>query len=351
MVVCGGKSPGNRRERNGVRVEAVGSFANPFDLRRVRRLIGEMPRPRITLVQYVPQMYGLKGMNLGFAWWLNRLSGEPVWVNFHEVAVGADAGASWRLKLLSMATRVMVRWISGRADELFAVTPSWGDAVKRLCGGTCDVTCLPVPSSLPLEPEAGALHGIRRRLLAQGWKRAIGHFGTYPNVVRGALKETLLHVLQHTDEETGIVLIGRGSRMFLEELQAEVGDRLTRIIATGGKSGEEAAAWICGCDVMLQPYDDGASGRRSSLMACLALGRAVVTCSGWNTERMWGDAGAVRFEPFSDPGRMAGGVIALLNDDLSRHALEERARGFYAAEFSLERTIQVLREKACGVVS
>ena len=47
------------------------------------------------------------------------------------------------------------------------------------------------------------------------------------------------------------------------------------------------------CDLMLQPYPDGVSTRRGSMMAALAHRRAVVTTDGALSEPLWRQSGAV----------------------------------------------------------
>jgi glycosyltransferase involved in cell wall biosynthesis len=95
--------------------------------------------------------------------------------------------------------------------------------------------------------------------------------------------------------------------------------------------------------LLLQPYQDGVSSRRTSLMAGLALGRPIVTTFGVLTESVWQEEGLVVGVPPGDPRALADALATLADDADARQRLGERARAGYQAHFSLERTITTLR--------
>ena len=76
----------------------------------------------------------------------------------------------------------------------------------------------------------------------------------------------------------------------------------------------DASAHISACDLMLQPYPDGISTRRTSAMVGLAHGRALATTSGHLTESLWAESGAVAISPVNEPLENAGLVSHLLLD-------------------------------------
>ncbi len=53
-----------------------------------------------------------------------------------------------------------------------------------------------------------------------------------------------------------------------------------RVVSAGLLADRDASLHLQACDVMIQPYVDGASARRTTLMAALAHGRAIVTTIG-----------------------------------------------------------------------
>jgi hypothetical protein len=79
-------------------------------------------------------------------------------------------------------------------------------------------------------------------------------------------------------------------------------------------------------------------------MAALAHGRPTVTTSGWLTESLWEETGAVKLVPVDASAAMAGATADLLADHAGRGALSERARLTYADRFDLAHTIRALRE-------
>ena len=67
-----------------------------------------------------------------------------------------------------------------------------------------------------------------------------------------------------------------------------------RIHATGGQSSRSVSIALAACDLMIQPYEDGVSSRRTGVMAALIHKRPVITTTGESTEPIWSEAGAAR---------------------------------------------------------
>ena len=80
-----------------------------------------------------------------------------------------------------------------------------------------------------------------------------------------------------------------GNAAFAAALRDEIG-RLglaERVHWTGHCPAAEAAALLRACDLVVLPFRDGASFRRSSLVAALALGCAVVTTEPAGPAEVW----------------------------------------------------------------
>jgi hypothetical protein len=78
-------------------------------LEAVRNWLQEW-RPEWTSLQFVPFGYQPKGLPWQLGAMLARLPGTPRWqMMFHELWVGAFAGAPWKLRLLGMAQRQLIR--------------------------------------------------------------------------------------------------------------------------------------------------------------------------------------------------------------------------------------------------
>ena len=95
--------------------------------------------------------------------------------------------------------------------------------------------------------------------------------------------------------------------------------------------------------LMLQPYPDGISSRRTSAMVALSHGRAIVTTAGWLTEPMWAEAGAAILAPVDDPHALAAAAATILFDVSQREAVGRRAAELYDARFHLRHSVAALR--------
>jgi glycosyltransferase involved in cell wall biosynthesis len=105
----------------------------------------------------------------------------------------------------------------------------------------------------------------------------------------------------------------------------------------------DVAAALRACDVVVQPYPDGVTTRRTSVMAALANGVPVVTTHGPLTESVWEISGGVSLVPVGRPSAIEAAAVALALDTDVRGALAIRGRHLYDEQFSIERTIGVLR--------
>jgi glycosyltransferase involved in cell wall biosynthesis len=137
--------------------------------------------------------------------------------------------------------------------------------------------------------------------------------------------------------------MGRGAGAFVTDLRRAKPGLRERLYAFDGLSGEGVAIHLAACDLLLQPYADGVSSRRTSLMAGLALGLPIVTTQGPLTEAVWGETEAVVLVPVSSPSAFIAAAEHILADCRKRTDLRLRAAAVYRDHFALERTIAALR--------
>ncbi|KAB2660092.1 MAG: glycosyltransferase [Verrucomicrobia bacterium] len=86
-------------------------------------------------------------------------------------------------------------------------------------------------------------------------------------------------------------------------------------------------------DLLLLPFEDGASERRGSLMAGLAHGVAVVTTTGHNTGTTLRDADFVAHTPVTSPVAFRENVIRWLGDPAGCRELGRRGCEVYRRDY------------------
>ncbi len=294
------------------------------------------------LVQYVPHAFGWKAMNLPFCLWLWSRRRDPVWVMFHEVVFPWGWQRPVRYNGLALITRLMAFLVVRASQRVFVSIPAWEPLIRRwgLRHGT--VTWLPVPSTIPASVDPTAVDAARQSLADGRQSFLLGHFGTFGPMIKSLLQGILPGLLAR-DSRRRAVLLGRGASAFGTNLVREVPELTGRVHALDGLSGEGVAAHLAACDLLLQPYPDGVSSRRTSVMASLALGLPIVTTRGPSTEPVWGESDAVALAPVSSPSAFMTAAEDVLTDPRRRSGLCNRAAALYRDRFAPERTIAVLR--------
>jgi glycosyltransferase involved in cell wall biosynthesis len=231
----------------------------------------------------------------------------------------------------------------------YVSTPAWQRRLSRYAPRKRRFVWTPVPCTIQHGSHPTIVAAWRDRLRGgtPTGARLVAHFGTYGTLVVQELASTL-ELLLRGDDTVRVVLIGPGGERFAERLCAVRAEWRERIVATGRLAGEDAAACLSACDVAVQPYADGASGRRTSLMAALANHVAVATTRGAATEPDWDAAGAVAFAPSRRRGALAGTVLRLLGDDGERQRVALAGAALYEERFALRHTIRALCNETGG---
>jgi glycosyltransferase involved in cell wall biosynthesis len=137
--------------------------------------------------------------------------------------------------------------------------------------------------------------------------------------------------------------MGNGSDHFAALLRNENPALRGQIRATGSLEPEQTALHLAACDCLLQPFADGVSSRRTSVMAGLALGLPIVTNAGPLTDPVWKNTDSVLLVPSPSPAGLLDAMEGLFTAPTQLAALRQRAANFYASNFALSRTIEVLR--------
>jgi glycosyltransferase involved in cell wall biosynthesis len=339
-VWCPGTQP---RPATGVNVHStLGRFA-PGDLRATSRALDGFPEPRHLLVQWVPHGYGYKSLNLLFCLWLWRRSrrGDKIDLVIHEPFLPFKKG-SWRQNAAAMLHRVMLAVLLHSAWRVWLSTPVWEEIVRPFSiGRRIAYHWLPMPSNVPVVEDPAAVLAMHEQYAPGGL--LIGHFGTFGDQIRPMLQATVPALLRRVPAAT-IMLLGPGSTTLRDRLAQAHPDLDSRLAAAGFLEQTRLSTNISACDLMIQPYPDGVTSRRSSMMAALSHGRPTVTTTGALTEAFWSASGAVSLAPAEDPCAFVDNAARLLEDLRQRLSLGEAAREFYRREFDVQHSVARLNK-------
>lgn len=283
VVACGGFL-GHSRE-SGVDVHRVGGGFAPSHLSALGRVLGGCFGRRVLLIQYAPHALGLRGMNVPLALWLAWRAwfhGDRVVACFHEVAF--PFRGPWRHRFLAMAQRLMAAIVAASSTVVLATTDAWIPVLKALGVRRGATRRLPVFSNLPEEVDPRASESRRERWLRDtGAERLVAHFGTFGGGVAELLRGTLA-AFPH-DSRTAFLLLGREAVAWLASHATQPWANRCRVVPD--TDARSLAETIAGCDAALQPYPDGVTTRRTTVMSALALGVPVVSNLGPLSDRCW----------------------------------------------------------------
>jgi glycosyltransferase involved in cell wall biosynthesis len=326
----------------GIQLHAALGRMSPGDLRRVDRQLDACPGPRRLLVQWVPHGFGYRSMNLGFCLWLARRAraGDHVELMVHEPYMEF----SWRSpahSAMAAVHRLMTLVVLGAARRAWIAIPAWETCLRPYAlGRAVPMPWLPIPGCVP--PALGLEPSPLRTRFAPAEQPIVGHFGSHGAAV-APLLDACLPLIMNGPCRPALLLLGADGPSYRDALVARHAEWAPRVHAAGFLDVSALAAHLAVCDVMLQPYPDGVTSRRTSVMACLSNRRAVVTTAGRLTEPLWHTSRAVSLARVTDAAGMADEVVRVLADGGLRAQLGARARQLYLDSFSMERVVRTLR--------
>jgi glycosyltransferase involved in cell wall biosynthesis len=339
--------PGTQQQAEGVIVHRELGTLAPSDLRRVGRELDRFSSPRRLLVQWVPHGYGYRSMNLMFCWWLwNRAArhGDRIEIVVHEPYL-AFHPTSLRQNAAALVHRLMTVFLLRAAEQVWMSIPEWERRWRPYAlGRQIRFQWLPIPSNIPITDNPKGIQNVRRRYVADD-ATLIGHFGTFGWPITSMLEPILLGLLEGAAKQT-VILMGIGSEKFRAELIRNQ-PQLSRLVqATGALSGEDLSCHVAACDLLIQPYPDGVSSRRTSFMVGLNHGKPIVTTIGPLSEPFWSETEALALAPVEDSNRFVQLVQLLRTDVAERTRMGRAARALYQERFDISYTIAALRHTA-----
>jgi glycosyltransferase involved in cell wall biosynthesis len=339
---CGGESPW----REGVEVRRVRGGFSPAALFRLWGALSHEPGPRTLLVQYAPNALGLRGLNVFFCLWLlcRRFgSGDDVRVMFHEPFY-YFARQPLRLNLLALAQRFMALLLLASSRVVYVSTTAWERLLRPLAWPRrLRSVWLPIPSTIPFIEDEGSVTRLRSELTtAADSSVIIGHFGTYGDHAVGTLSQVFTELLTARPDAVGLCLGGRSEEFVAAVLRSRP-EFEGRLRATGHLSARDVSLHLQACDLVVQPYPDGVTSRRTSLMAALANGVAVVSNVGQLSEHVWDRSAGLMLSASPAADEIIRLAKELLGDPMRLGSLGPRARHFYLEHFHLAKTLAALK--------
>jgi glycosyltransferase involved in cell wall biosynthesis len=341
-VWCGGRE-GEPACEAGVFVHrSLGSF-DRAGLAAADAHLQRLRGSRRLLVQWVPHAFGRRSLNVAFCRWVRRRvrrHGDRLDVMVHEPFLPFSANA--RQAAAAAVHRFMAGVLLGAATRVWVATAGWEMLCRRYAPQAM-FEWLPVPSGIPVTADEHAAADVRRELALASDLTLVGAFGRFGAGQESVLMDTL-DALEAAGRPAILLLIGAGSEAARSTIAARRSDLAGRVLATGFADAAAVSRYLRACELLVQPYLDGISGRRSSASAALAHGCPMVTTEGRFTEPLWRDSAAVRLVPAGDPARFAEAVVALSRDREERSGLSQRARALYDARFHVRHTVAALTE-------
>jgi len=320
----------------------LGDFGSA-SLARAGSLLDQHPSPRTLLVQWVPHGYGLRSMNVGFCRWLAkrvRRHGDMLQLMVHEPFLEFRG---FRQSAAAGVHRWMIRTLLHAAERIWLSIPAWESKLRTYAPAKLPMDWLPIPSSIPRSATPQSTRAVREKL--GNPPLLLGHLGTYSPVIREMLEPTIVELLQW-HPELRFVMLGSGGSEVRSALLAQSPDQSSRLLATGFLPSGELSPHLAACDLLIQPYPDGASSRRSSLMAGISHGVPVVTTSGHLSESLWTESGAVAIAPARDRSAFMSSVRGLIQSQEERARLGAAGLRLYQQKFDWPLVVAALTDAA-----
>ncbi len=341
--------PAGARPSAGGGVHVHGTFESfdRADFARTDRELDRFQAPRRLFVQWVPHGYRRRSMNLPFCMWLWRRArmGDTVELMVHEPFLAFWEG-TWRQTLAAVVHRVMMAVLLRAASQVWISIPAWERSLKPYAlGRNVPFAWLPIASGLvrPAEQNVSAL----RASLTSGRRALVGHFGTYGRNVTPML-DVLVPGILRSSPGADMLFVGAGSSEYRRALVQSDPALEGRLLAAGVLEESALAVHVAACDVLVQPYPDGISSRRTTAMAALRLGVPLIATRGHLTEAFWNETRAVRLRDVHELDEMADDVRDLLRDGGARAGLASAGRDLYARMFDVKLTVAALTQPKPG---
>jgi glycosyltransferase involved in cell wall biosynthesis len=308
---------------------------NLQSLTSIRRLASQLKLDLLN-IQYQAAAYGMTPP----IHFLPLVAGVPCVMTFHDLRVPylfPKAGAlRWQAIMLLAKTSAGVI-VTNPEDRLTLEKNLWNaeDAEGALKNAEQKLIEIPIGSNIKVNQkfqtsrEASKKETRRKYGISEG-DLAVGYFG-FLNASKGG--ETLFRAIAELPNCKLLLIGGRtGSSDPTNQAYADQLDALAnklgiadRIIRTGYLSPQDTTSAFFTCDMMAMPYEDGASFRRGTFMACLAHGMPTITTQPSIPLPQLTHGENIYLIPTHDAGALAKAIVVLQVDTSLREKIAKSA--------------------------
>lgn len=302
-----------------------------------------LPPETALLWEYVPHMYGRGGVSSLVPNLIRRLRTPGhgcQTVLAHEIA----APWSWLPHHCWYAWSHRRQWqeIVGWADAIVTSTEAWRDEWRtRLPQHKNKFSCAASPSTIPVAPVPSVAELRRSWRQQRGWPEdtlVLGWFGTASAAKQLDWVLAAQKRAQTIGRPVALILIGKAEEVARTQ-------KSPWIQSTGYVDATTVSHVLQSIDLLLLPFIDGVSERRTSFMAGLAHGTPIASTIGHNTGPTLRAAHICALTIANDPSDFIDHVAELLLQPELRHAMGGRGRTYYQSHYDWPVVVNQLLEQ------
>lgn len=286
----------------------------------------------VLVVQWVPHLYHPLGMALALPFTLSLLAAKGVRIHLmvHEPWVSFT---SPKLILPGLIQRFAMGLLLKASPKVGVSIEAWTSLLKDKFPRFADrIHNLPVFSNIPVVENPQLTESLRSGIPSNA--HILGIFSLAGSGKMYPFIEAAWERILDSNENAFFVMVGASeeeAKKYLPHLRLQ-----ERCRFTGFLRPEEVSAWLQVMDVMVAPFVDGVSSRRTSVLAALAHGVPVLTTRGRLSDRVFLEDGPLVLSHL-DKDAFSNELVALLQDEIRRRKLAALAKPFYEKHFSIER--------------
>lgn len=295
-------------------------------------------RPDLLLIQYAPTAYDRRGITFAvnlLPALVRTTSRIRVITNFHELYT--PFGGSVKHNLRALWQRAVVLLMASGSHVLSATAREWQQSLRRI-GIRRRIHLVPVGSNIPLAMISDQERScLRNRLLSGSDGLLLAGFGARHDRDIPALLYGLGQLKKLGPAK--LVWIGGGIpvQQHMVNIEVAIGDNgldEDDIEWTGVLPHPEVSRLLSACDLMLLPFVDGVSSRRTSAVAALQHGLPLLTTRSTVPEPWYVHGENMYLLPVGDRQALADGLVHLARKPELRARLAQGGRELYRVRFA-----------------